>query len=134
MASHYDEEKQPADYVKPELSDDEPELSPNLARIAHRGFFGTLRHWEGVLDRKFGIEAHGPARILPEERDPKYAKWSHQFVMWAMWASGTMNLSCFATGFLGWELGLDLGTTIYITIIASFVGAAVTVSFSATEV
>jgi purine-cytosine permease-like protein len=28
--------------------------------------------------------------------------------MASLWASGTMNLSCFATGFLGWEMGLDL--------------------------
>jgi hypothetical protein len=130
MAPNYhqesDEEKaHPADFVKPDPLD-EPELTPALARVAHKGFFGTLRHFEEVLDRKLGVEAHGPARILPEERDPKYGKWSHQVVMALMWASGTMNLSCFATGFLGWELGLDLGTTIYITIIASFAGSAVT--------
>jgi hypothetical protein len=28
--------------------------------------------------------------------------------MASLWASGTMNLSCFATGFIGWEMGLDL--------------------------
>ncbi len=39
-----------------------------------------------------------------------------------MWASGTMNLSCFTTGFLGWELGLSLSQTIWITIVASFFG------------
>jgi hypothetical protein len=129
MADHYDEEKAAIDYIKPdaEFTSDEPELPPNLARIAHRGFFGTLRHFEAVLDNKLGVEAYGPARILPEERDPKYGKWSHQVVMCLMWASGTMNLSCFATGFLGWEFGLDLSTTIYITILASFAGSAITV-------
>lgn len=125
----YEEKVGGADYIKPdpELSSSEPELPANLAHIAHRGFFGTLRHFEALLDAKLGVEAHGPARILPEERDPKYGKWSHQVVMGLMWASGTMNLSCFATGFLGWEFGLDLGTTIYITIIASFAGSAITV-------
>jgi hypothetical protein len=27
--------------------------------------------------------------------------------MFFLWASGTMNTSCFATGFLGWEFGLS---------------------------
>jgi hypothetical protein len=115
-------------YITPESSSLEAELPSNLQNIAHHGFFGTLRHYETILDRKFGVEAHGPARILPEERNPVYNKWSNQAVMALMWASGTMNLSCFATGFLGWELGLDLSQTIGITFCASLVGAAVTVS------
>ncbi len=44
-----------------------------------------------------------------------------------MWASGTMNLSCFTTGFLGWELGLSLSQAIWITIVASFLGSSITV-------
>jgi hypothetical protein len=115
--------------IKPYVEDD-PELPPQLQAIAHKGFLGTLRHYEAVMDRKLGVEAHGPARILPEERDPAYGKWNQQIVMALMWASGTMNLSCFTTGFLGWELGLDLSQTIWITIVASFVGAAVTVRTS----
>lgn len=39
-----------------------------------------------------------------------------------------MNLSCFATGFLGWELGLDLSRTITITMFSTLLGSAVTVS------
>ena len=117
--------------IKPYVSDadvsDEPELPPNLQAVAHKGFLGTLRHYEELLDRKIGVEAHGPARILPEERDPAFGKWNKQIVMALMWASGTMNLSCFTTGFLGWELGLSLSQTIWITIVASFAGAAVTV-------
>ena len=105
----------------------DPELSPQLQRIAHSGFLGTLRHYEALLDQKLGVEAHGPARILPEDRDPAYGKWSNQIVMALMWASGTMNLSCFTTGFLGYELGLSLPQTIWITIVGSFVGSAVTV-------
>jgi hypothetical protein len=117
--------------IKPSLNDadiiDDPELPPNLQSIAHEGFLGTLRHYEDLLDKKLGVESHGPARILPEERDPAFGKWNKQIVMALMWASGTMNLSCFTTGFLGWELGLSLSQTIWITIVASFVGAAVTV-------
>lgn len=45
-----------------------------------------------------------------------------------MWMSATMNLSCFATGFLGWELGLDLSRIITITIFSTLLGSAVTVS------
>jgi hypothetical protein len=120
--------------TKPYVSDgdlsDEPELPPNLQSVAHRGFLGTLRHYENLLDKKIGVEAHGPARILPEQRDPEFGKWNKQIVMALMWASGTMNLSCFTTGFLGWELGLSLSQTIWITIVASFVGSAITVRSS----
>jgi len=126
MASADLEEKAIKETVFSDASSEEPELPPNLQKIAHRGILGTLRHYESILDRKLGVESHGPARILPEARDPAYAKWSNQIVMALMWASGTMNLSCFATGFLGWELGLDLGETIWITIVASFLGSAVT--------
>lgn len=114
------------DGAKPYVSE-APELPPQLQGIAHRGFLGTLRHYEDLLDKKIGVEAHGPARLMPEDRDPAYAKWSNQIVMALMWASGTMNLSCFTTGFLGWELGLSLPQTIWITIVASFVGSAITV-------
>lgn len=43
-----------------------------------------------------------------------------------LWASGTMNISCFATGFLGWEFGLDLRQNVLIIIFGSTVGGAVT--------
>jgi hypothetical protein len=119
--------------IKPYVSDpdrlDDQDLSSDLQAGAGKGFLGTLRHYEDLLDRKLGVEAHGPARILPEDRDPAFAKWNKQIVMALMWASGTMNLSCFTTGFLGWELGLSLSQTIWITIVASFAGAAVTVRF-----
>ncbi len=115
--------------LRPDKSDlsDAPELPPDLQTVAHKGFLGTLRHYEDLLDKKIGVEAHGPARILPDGRDPAFSKWSQQIVMALMWASGTMNLSCFTTGFLGQELGLSLPQTIWITIVASFVGSAVTV-------
>ncbi|KAH8680614.1 permease for cytosine/purines, uracil, thiamine, allantoin-domain-containing protein [Xylariales sp. PMI_506] len=96
-----------------------------LRGSAKTGFFAKLRGYEEALDRKLGVESHGIDRKLPEDRDPAYAKWSNQLVMFALWASGTMNLSCFATGFLGWELGLELKDTLLITIFATFIGASV---------
>lgn len=113
------------------------ELPPYVSASSSHGFFASLRnmltamrHFEAVMDRKFGVEAHGPARILPEERDPAYNKWSNQAIMALMWASGTMNLSCFTSGILGWELGLDLTQTILIIIFGSLLGSAVTVCIS----
>ena len=71
--------------IKPAVFDgelnEEPELPPNLQAVAHKGFLGILRHYENLLDKKIGVEAHGPARILPENRDPAYGKWSNQKVM-----------------------------------------------------
>ncbi|RDW61356.1 hypothetical protein BP5796_11248 [Coleophoma crateriformis] len=85
------------------------------------GFLGTIRHYEAVLDRKLGLEAESVARVLPEHRTPP-----NQLVMAFMWASATMNISCFASGFLGWEFGLSLQQTILVIIFASLLGAAVT--------
>ncbi|KAI7045518.1 hypothetical protein KC319_g23161, partial [Hortaea werneckii] len=42
-----------------------------------------------------------------------------------------MNLSCFSTGFLGWQFGLSLKQSILIVIFASLLGGAVS-AFSAT--
>lgn len=50
-----------------------------------------------------------------------------QAVMFLLWMSGTLNLSCFATGFLGWEFGLDLRRNIVIVVFATLLGSAVTV-------
>ena len=86
------------------------------------GILARLRHYEALLDDKLGVEKNGPARILPEDRKPP-----NQAVMALMWASGTMNLSCFATGFLGWELGLDLKQSILTVIFGTLLGSMVTV-------
>lgn len=48
--------------------------------------------------------------------------------MFLLWMSGTMNLSCFATGFLGWEFGLDLRRSLLIVAFGTLLGSAVTVS------
>lgn len=87
------------------------------------GILARLRHVEAVLDKKLGVEQNGPARILPEDRRPP-----NQMVMALMWASGTMNLSCFATGFLGFEFGLDLKQSILTVIFGTLLGSMVTVS------
>ena len=39
-----------------------------------------------------------------------------------------MNLSCFTTGFLGWELGLSLKQSILTTIFGTLLGSMLTVS------
>ena len=88
-----------------------------------KGVLARLRRYEAVLDDKLGVEKNGPARILPEDRKPP-----NQAVMALMWASGTMNLSCFATGFLGWEFGLDLKQSILTVIFGTLLGSMVTVS------
>ena len=86
------------------------------------GILARLRHYEALLDDKLGVEKNGPARILPEDRNPP-----NQAIMALMWASGTMNLSCFATGFLGWEFGLDLKQSILTVIFGTLLGSMVTV-------
>ncbi|GFF29453.1 hypothetical protein IFM61606_10362 [Aspergillus udagawae] len=90
--------------------------------VKQRGFLSRIRYYEEVLDRKLGIESHSLDRVLPENRKPP-----NSLTMAFMWASATMNISCFSTGFLGKEFGLSLGQTIAITICATFLGAAVTV-------
>ncbi|KAF3761049.1 hypothetical protein M406DRAFT_93902 [Cryphonectria parasitica EP155] len=90
------------------------------------GILATLRGWEDAMDRKIGVETHGIERRRPEDRDPNYASFSNQAVMFLMWMSATTNLSCFTTGFLGWELGLDLWRSIVIIIFSSLIGSAVT--------
>ena len=90
-----------------------------------RGVLASLRYYEAILDDKLGVEKNGPARILPEDRKPP-----NQAIMALMWASGTMNLSCFATGFLGWEFGLDLKQSILTVIFGTLLGSMVTVSFA----
>ena len=52
----------------------------------YTGFFGRLRYYEKVLDRKFGVESQGPERVLPEERTKP-----NQLIMFCVWASGMSN-------------------------------------------
>jgi len=76
------------------------------------------------MDHKLGVESEAIDRKLPENR--KQVKWHEQLTMALLWASGTMNVSCFATGFLGWDFGLSLKQNILIIIFGSLLGGAVT--------
>ncbi|GAD96103.1 nucleoside transporter, putative [Paecilomyces variotii No. 5] len=89
--------------------------------IKPSGFFARFRYYEELLDKKLGVESHSLDRVHPEDRNPP-----NPLVMAFMWASATMNLSCFSTGFLGNEFGLSLSQTIPITIFATLLGSAVT--------
>ena len=87
------------------------------------GLLSKLRNIEAAMDRKLGVESEAIDRKLPNERQP--LTWRSQLTMCLLWASGTMNLSCFATGFLGWEFGLTLKQSILISLFASLLGGAV---------
>jgi hypothetical protein len=108
----------------------EPEVQSQLesnredtsALVIDLGILSRLRFYEQVMDRKLGLETNGPERILEENRHPP-----KDIVMIVMWASATMNISCFTTGFLGWELGLSLKQSILVTIFATLLGSAVSV-------
>jgi hypothetical protein len=89
--------------------------------FSQTGIFATLRHYEALLDAKLGVESHGPDRILPEARNPP-----RTWVMAFIWASATMNLSAYATGFIGYALGLNLMQSILITVFGTLLGAMVT--------
>ena len=93
------------------------------------GILARLRALESKLDAKLGIESEAITRKLPEEKGP--VPWHHQLTMFFLWASGTMNTSCFATGFLGHEFGLTLRQSVIITIFSSILGGACT-GFAAT--
>lgn len=88
------------------------------------GFWAQLRAFEGRMDKKFGMESEAIVRKRPEDKRPVH--WTEELSMALLWASGTMNISCFATGFIGWEFGLSLKQSIVITIFASILGAALT--------
>lgn len=87
------------------------------------GILSKLRNLEAAMDRKLGIESQAIDRVLPEHKSPQ--SWHSQAVMALLWASGTMQISCFATGFIGNELGLDLMQSILTTIFGTLLGAAV---------
>ncbi|KAK3051065.1 hypothetical protein LTR09_007815 [Extremus antarcticus] len=87
------------------------------------GILSKLRDFEALLDRKLGVESEAIDRKLPEDRQPQ--PWHAQAVMALLWASGTMNVSCFATGFLGHTFELSLKQSLLIIIFASVLGGAV---------
>ncbi|KAI1324794.1 permease for cytosine/purines, uracil, thiamine, allantoin-domain-containing protein [Xylariaceae sp. FL0255] len=93
------------------------------------GILAKLVRFEGRMDKALGVESHAIERKLPHERQP--VSWWQELNMALLWASGTMNLSCFATGFLGWEFGLSLKQALLISIFSSILGGAVS-GFTAT--
>ncbi|KAK5116201.1 hypothetical protein LTR62_008527 [Meristemomyces frigidus] len=93
------------------------------------GILSTLRRVEGAMDRKLGVESEAIDRKLPNQRQP--LTWRSTMTMTLLWASGSMNISCFATGFLGWEFGLSLKQSILTVVFASVLGGAVS-GFAAT--
>jgi NCS1 nucleoside transporter family len=106
-------------------SNDEPILTYNDVVVSQDdGVLSKLRNLETRLDRKLGLESEAINRKRPE--DKKEVPWTEELTMAFLWASGTMNTSCFATGFLGNELGLSLKQSIVITIFASILGGALT--------
>jgi hypothetical protein len=94
-----------------EKGQDETSVSTDSGRIGdatvthETGFLAKLRRFEERLDAKLGIESEAISRKLPEEKG--HVPWHHQLNMFFLWASGTMNTSCFATGLLGHEFGLS---------------------------
>lgn len=87
------------------------------------GILSRLRNFEAWMDQKLGVESEAIDRKLPEERQP-VTLWQ-SCTMALLWASGVLNLSCFATGFLGWEFGLSLKQNILCCIFGSLLGGAV---------
>lgn len=88
------------------------------------GILARMRNLEARMDRKLGIESEAIVRKRAEDKKP--VPWTEELNMALLWASGTMNTSCFATGFLGWQFGLSLKQSILITIFMSILGGAVT--------
>jgi NCS1 nucleoside transporter family len=127
----FDPEKDMRDRVdgKAEISESpsprrSTELYTNTPITQDRGILSRLRNLEARLDAKLGVESEAITRKLPDQRHA--VKWHEQLTMALLWASGTMNISCFATGFLGWEFGLSLKQNILIIIFGSLLGGSVT--------
>ena len=89
-----------------------------------RGFFAPLLRLEAWMDKKIGVEPEAIERKLPEDRKP--VKWYEELNMAFLWASGTMNLACCATGMLGWEFGLSLKQSLLIIFFGTLLGSMVT--------
>ena len=60
------------------------------------GFISKLRNFEARMDQKLGVESEAITRKRAEDKGP--VPWHEQLTMALLWASGTMNTSCFATG------------------------------------
>ncbi|KAK7219901.1 hypothetical protein V2G26_007904 [Clonostachys chloroleuca] len=94
-----------------------------VASDSQSGILASLRRFEARMDNILGVESHAIDRKTTADKRP--VKWHEELSMALLWASGTMGISCFATGFLGWEFQLSLKQTIPIIIFASILGGAV---------
>lgn len=108
--------------IEKKLQQEQTVSAVELDPVKPKGVLAKIRYYEEMLDRKLGIEAHSLERVHPEDRHPP-----SDVVMAFMWASATMNISCFSTGFLGKQFGLSLGQTIPIVMFSTLLGAMVTV-------
>ncbi|EWG42548.1 hypothetical protein FVEG_04323 [Fusarium verticillioides 7600] len=93
------------------------------------GVLASLRRFEARMDKALGVESEAIVRKTEEDKRP--VPWHEELNMALIWASGTMGISCFATGFLGWEFGLSLKQSLLIYIFASILGGSVS-SYCAT--
>jgi NCS1 nucleoside transporter family len=124
--------RDPADakVVAADVSDSSNDNHSNNTTASHQHHDGTggllskLRALEVAMDRKLGIESAAIDRKTAHDKKP--AAWHEQLTMALLWASGTMNVSCFATGFLGWEFGLSLRQSILLCIFGSLLGGGLT--------
>ncbi|KAL7784860.1 permease for cytosine/purines, uracil, thiamine, allantoin domain-containing protein [Trichoderma ceciliae] len=105
------------------ISDDNSSQSATVPP-SKGGLLFRLRELELHMDKKLGIESEAINRKL--EKDKKPVPWYEQLTMALLWASGTMNTSCFATGFLGSQFGLSLKQAILVTIFGSLLGGSLT--------
>ncbi|KAK2590172.1 hypothetical protein QQS21_012152 [Conoideocrella luteorostrata] len=113
----------PGEKGAPDMSSSETSLQ-HATRSNKGGILAKLRDMEARLDAKLGIESEAIVRKCPD--DKKDVSWMEELTMALLWASGTMNTSCFATGFLGWGFGLSLKQAVLITIFVSILGGVVT--------
>ncbi|KAJ5798705.1 nucleoside transporter [Penicillium pulvis] len=94
----------------------------NVAPSHETGFLAKIRALEARMDKALGLESEAITRKRAEDKKPVH--WVEELSMALLWASGTMNTSCFATGFLGWEFGLTLKQSILISIFVSILAAS----------
>ncbi|KAF2149133.1 NCS1 family nucleobase:cation symporter-1 [Myriangium duriaei CBS 260.36] len=93
--------------------------------VQDNGILSKLRRLEARMDARLGIESEAITRKRPEDKKP--VRWYETLTMFSLWASGTMNTSCFATGFIGVvDFGLNLRQTIGLVIAGTFLGSALT--------
>lgn len=119
------DEKQGISVTDPERTPSPEGQTEEYHQDEYKGILGRLRYYEAYLDKKLGVEAHAPRRILPHEKKPP-----NPWIMFFMWGStGSYALEGLTLGFIGWEYGMAVSQTIPIMMCGSLVGSAAAVSF-----